>query len=143
MGKRVNGGQPCTKELVLDWLDDHSDDIGIVQLSVKELAEEIGRNQKTVNRALSELKSESQIIEYTLHRGHRVFRRRHTPTHTTASEEEDTLHRRITELDELTGHDKKLRPLIEQFAAKAKQLSLTRRQVQRLTDAMLKELPDD
>lgn len=117
MRNRTNSGRPRTRDLVLQWLDDHSDDIGIVQLSVRELAKAIGRNQNTVNRALSELKAESHIIEYTLHRGHRVFRRRHRPTDGAVSDEEDTLQRRITELEDLTGHDRKLRPLIEQFAA--------------------------
>ncbi|MFH1742858.1 MAG: hypothetical protein ABIH23_27965 [bacterium] len=67
MRERQNGNQTRTRDLVLQWLDKHCDDIGIVQLSVRELAREIDRNQNTVSRILSELKAESHLIEYTLH----------------------------------------------------------------------------
>jgi len=114
-----NGGTGyslTTKDLVLNWLDEHADEIGIVQCSVKELAKEVGRGDTTVQRILSDLKAESRLIEYTLHRGHRVFRRRHASPET-FEKNIDPLAVRIAELEELTEHDQKLRPLIEQFAA--------------------------
>ncbi len=105
---------PTAKDLVLNWLDEHTDDIGIVQCSVRELAQVVKRSENTIKQVLCRLKAERQLIEYTLHRGLRVFRLRRPPSE--EDEHDDSLQLRTAELEELTEHDRKLRPLIEQFA---------------------------
>ena len=117
MGSLGNKNEPITRDLVLNWLDKHCNEIGIVKLNVRNLAAEIGKNPNTVNHVLAQLKANKHLIEYTLRLGERVFRRQRP------SSALNPIDRRIDELEALTDHNEKLKPLIKQFAALEKSIA--------------------
>ena len=90
--------------------------------SVRQVAAHLQVNPMTVSKAYSILEAEGVLVRRR-GQGMQVARRPGTGT--------------------IKQRQKQLELLVEQVVAKAQQLSLTRRQVKQVTDAMLKEIPDE
>ena len=95
---------------------------GAMLPSVRQVAAAVQVNPMTVSKAYSMLEAEGLLV-----------RRRGQGMQVAKRAGGGTVRQRQEQLE----------PLVEQIASKARQLSLTRRQVRQITDAMLKELPDE
>jgi len=90
----------------------------MVQFHIRELAREIQRDRRTIGRTLVILKASERIVEYRLQRGQRLIRLRlQPPAQQGGMDHEVPLQTRIRELEQMTGCNALLLPLIEQFAA--------------------------